>query len=228
VGRCRSGCLSLRPRRPLAGGALAVYSRLADAFDAESALVLAAIARRAEPAVRNALEFLAVQERAATDLLTGLGSASAFAEALPRELSAARRRRRPLCLIQIDLDDFGLINKQHPRLQAAGDDALAGFGRRLLATIRGSDSAFRNSGGADEFFLILPETTRDEAKLSYARLSFEIAAAPFGDVGPVTMSSGLVELRSDDTVTTLKNRAAALVSEAKRRGKNRLISDDEA
>ena len=111
--------------------------------------------------MQNAFRYLEVQELAATDSRTGLGSASAFEEALPREISAARRHGRPLCLIQIDLDDFGAINKRARRSQA-GDAVLAEFGERVRATIRGSDAAFRNSGGADEFFLILPETTREE------------------------------------------------------------------
>jgi diguanylate cyclase (GGDEF)-like protein len=211
---------------PMAGGSLAIFSRASDAFGPDGAVVLSTIARRAEPAVVNAIAHLAVLERAATDLLTGLGSASAFAEALPRAISASRRTNRPLCLIQIDLDDFGKINNEHPRKYDAGNDALAGFGRRLLATIRGSDAPFRNSGGADEFFLILPETTLEEAKLSYARIAFEMAAAPFGDVSPIRMSSGLVQLRSEDTEAMLKSRTGALVGKAKDHGKNRLCSDD--
>ena len=46
------------------------------------------IARRAEPAVQNAFRYLEAQQLAATDSRTGLGSASAFEEALPREISA--------------------------------------------------------------------------------------------------------------------------------------------
>jgi diguanylate cyclase (GGDEF)-like protein len=211
---------------PLAGGTVGVYSTLADAFDAEAASVLTAIARRAEPAIANALRYLDAEQRAATDLLTGLGSASAFAAALPREIAAARRSNRPLCLIQIDLDDFGEINRRHPRLQAAGDDALAGFGERVRSTIRESDSAFRNSGGADEFFILLPETSLADAKRSYARLQADMAAAPFGDVEPVTMSSGLVQWRPDESPESLKQRSNTLVSIAKRK-KNRLVSEDD-
>ena len=120
--------------------------------------------------MQNAFRYLEVQELAATDSRTGLGSASAFEEALPREISAARRHGRPLCLIQIDLDDFGEINKRTGSLDA-GNAVLAEFGERVRATIRGSDAAFRNSGGADEFFLILPETTRELAERLYARLA---------------------------------------------------------
>ena len=203
-------------------GVLAVFSRDANAFDADAVTILSTIARYAGPAVENAFRFLDVQELAATDLRTGVGSALAFEEALPREISAARRYGRPLSLIQVDLDDFGEINKKYS--QEVGNDVLAEFGERVLTTIRGSDAAFRNSGGADEFFLILPDTTREFAKLLYGRLAFEMAARPFGEVGPVTMSGGLVELRPDDTPETLQARSGALIRLAKD-GKSRLCDD---
>jgi len=204
-------------------GSLAVYSRLEDAFDHEAAELLASIAQRAAPAVRNALQFLVVQELAATDSRTGLGSASAFDEALQREFSAARRHGRPLCLVQIDLDDFGAINKNHSLI--TGDEVLAEFGARVRSTIRGSDAAFRNSGGADEFFLILPETTREFAELLYGRIRFEMTARPFDGVGPVTMSSGLAELRPEDTIESLRQRAAGAQRLAKNDGKDRIVTD---
>ena len=205
-------------------GTLSVFSRLPHAFDAEAADTLAKIAVRAVPAIQNAIRFLEVQERAATDMLTGLGSPIAFKEALPQEISAARRRGRPLCLIQVDLDDFGRINKEFSL--EVGDRVLSEFGERVRATIRGSDRAFRNSGGADEFFLILPETTRDEAKRLYGRLVFEISTPPLGGLDePVTLSGGLAELRPDDTVESLKERAGNAQQIVKRSGKNDLRTD---
>ena len=203
-------------------GTLSVYSRNKDAFDADAVAILATIARQAAPAVENAFRFLDVQELAATDLRTGVGSALAFEEALPREISAARRHGRPLSLIQVDLDDFGAINKRFSH--EIGNEVLAEFGERVRATIRGSDGAYRNSGGADEFFLILPDTTREFARLLYGRLAFEMAARPFNEVGAVTMSAGLAELRPDDTPATLQARTGALVQLAKD-GKNRLCDD---
>ena len=203
-------------------GTLSVFSRNKDAFDADAVAILGMIARQAAPAVENAFRFLDVQELAATDLRTGVGSALAFEEALPREISAARRYGRPLSLIQVDLDDFGAINRQFS--QEIGNQVLTEFGERIRSTIRGSDAAFRNSGGADEFFLILPDTTREFARVIYGRLAFELAARPFGEVGAVTMSGGLVELRPDDTPETLQQRSGALVKLAKD-GKNRLCDD---
>ncbi len=213
------------PLGPDRSGSLAVYSRLANAFDTEAVNVLAAIAQRAAPAVQNAFRYLEVQELAATDSRTGLGSASAFEDALPREISTARRHGRPLCLIQIDLDDFGVINKTHSL--AVGDAVLAEFGERVRSTIRSGDSAFRNSGGADEFFLILPETPSEHAKRLYGRLVFEMASRPFGDVGDVTMTSGLSELRADDTEDSLLKRAGRAQRLGKASGKNQLVTDDD-
>ena len=213
---------------PLGDGSLAVYSRAAGAFDEEARELLAAIARRAAPAVQNAFLYLEAQHLAATDSRTGLGSASAFEEALPRELSAARRRNRPLCLIQIDLDDFGEINKRAGGSLDDGNAALADFGTRVRRLIRASDSAFRNSGGADEFFLILPDTTREEARLLYTRLAFDVATPPLAGLDPpVTLSSGLAELRASDDEASLRRRAEHAQRFAKQNHKNQLVADDD-
>jgi diguanylate cyclase (GGDEF)-like protein len=214
----RSGCVV-----PLGQGSLAVYSTRAYAFDADDAATLTAIAQRAEPAVRNALAYLKVQQEAATDLLTGLGSNRAFEEAFPRAIDASRRHGRPLCLIGIDLDRFGSINKVFS--QEVGNITLAEFARRLRGAIRGSDAAYRLSGGADEFFLLLPETTRAAALNLYTRLLFEMGAEPFPEVGSVTMSSGLVELRDGDTTASLKDRADELVRLAKAAGGDCVLDD---
>ncbi len=206
---------------------LAVFSRTAGAFDADAVALLTAIARATAPAIENAFRYLDVQELVATDSLTGLGSAVAFAEALPREVMTARRYGRPLCLLQVDLDDFGAFNKP-PHSHEVGDTALAEFGARVRATVRGSDTAYRNSGGADEFFLILPDTARDAAMAVYGRLAMEVAYPPLAGVDPpLTMSSGLAEFRPTDTAATLRRRAGAAQSVAKSHGKNQLVSDDD-
>ena len=178
--RSAAGSRRLVGRESQTLGTLALfYSRLAHAFDAERDRAL----ERDRPRVprrpsQNAFALPRVQELAATDARTGFGNRAASHEALPREISAARRYGRPLrCLIQIDLDDFGAINKRSDS-PTTGDAVLTEFGERVRATIRGSDAAFRNSGGADEFFLILPETTRERAKLLYRRLAFEMATPP--------------------------------------------------
>jgi diguanylate cyclase (GGDEF)-like protein len=208
-------------------GTLAVFSRTAGAFDADAIALLTAIARSTAPAIENAFRYLDVQEQVATDTLTGLGSPLAFAEALSREVMTARRSGRPLCLLMVDLDDFGAYNKP-PHSHEVGDTVLAEFGARVRATIRGSDTAYRNSGGADEFFLILPDTTRENAIAVHGRLALEVAYPPVAGVEPpLTMSSGLAEFLPTDTAATLQRRAGAAQSVAKSHGKNQLVADDD-
>ena len=142
-------------------GTLSVYSRLPDAFDAEAAEVLTAIARRAAPAVQNALRYLEVQELAATDFRTGVGSASAFADALPREISAARRHGRPMCLIQIDLDDFGSINRTHSL--AVGDAVLTELGERIRTHDPGERLGVPELGRRGR---VLPDPAGDNSRVS--------------------------------------------------------------
>ena len=133
MGRRSAGRAPDRSRRSRSGTTGPGRSRSTrarrDAFDEDSVTLLVAIARHAAPAIQNAFRFLDVQELAATDLRTGLRSALAFAEELPREISAARRHGRPLCMIQVDLDDFGAINK----------DVLAGDRRRGTGRVRRAD-----------------------------------------------------------------------------------------
>lgn len=206
-------------------GTLTVFSRNPDAFDAEAVTLLGTIARYAATAIDNALLYLDVQDLALTDARTGLGSQLAFDEALPRLVGAASRTGRPLSLIQIDLDDFGAINKEYS--PEVGNEVLSDFGARVLASKRASDEAFRNSGGADEFFIFLPDTTRDSARLLYDRLVAELRSRPLGEVSTLTLSSGLVELRSDDTPKTFTMRSGRLVQKAKDLGKDQLCDDRE-
>ena len=126
------------PIGPDGTGTLAVYSRKAHAFDEDSVTLLATIARHAAPAIQNAFRFLDVQELAATDLRTGLRSALAFAEELPREVSAARRHGRPLCMIQVDLDDFGADQQGRSRRRSANE---------VLGRVRRARSARRFAAG---------------------------------------------------------------------------------
>ena len=86
------------------------------------------------------------------DVITGLGNHRAFQEAFERQVDAARTRQASVGLVLIDLDDFQAVNDGGGH--AAGDEALAAFGRLIQATLRPTDRAFRTGG--DEFALLLP------------------------------------------------------------------------
>jgi predicted signal transduction protein with EAL and GGDEF domain len=111
-------------------GMLAVFSRRSGySFDEATVSDLEALAARAAPAIENARRFQEARELADIDALTGLHNRRYFHETLAREVSRARRYRRPLSLVVLDLDDFKAVNDRIGHL--AGDDVLAEIGERM-------------------------------------------------------------------------------------------------
>jgi len=168
-----------------------------------------------------------LRERATTDPLTGLGNHRAYHEEAGRALAHAARHGEPLALALIDLDDFKLINDQHGHTQ--GDRVLAALGA-LLRGRRAEDRAFRLGG--DEFALLLPATTQERAATALERLRQEAGPRLSG----ATLSVGLAARVPDDgagntgdaggagDLATLREQADAALYEAKRRGRNAVVT----
>lgn len=95
-----------------------------------------------------------------TDALTGVGNRRALEEALQSSMAAARRQGHPLSVVGIDLDGLKQINDTEGH--AAGDTALESLARAFKAVMRDEDSIFRVGG--DEFVLLLPFTSGEDAK----------------------------------------------------------------
>ncbi|MGE5527172.1 MAG: diguanylate cyclase domain-containing protein [Methanosarcina sp.] len=119
------------------------------------------------------------------DALTTLPNRRAFEERLPVEAARASRSGRPLALCLLDLDGFKAVNDRlgHP----AGDEVLRGVAR-VLAASRRSDDCFRIGG--DEFAILMPATSREEAETAISRIVSEIGAAELG-AGRVGASFGI-------------------------------------
>jgi diguanylate cyclase (GGDEF)-like protein len=87
---------------------------------------------------------------------------------LLEEMASARRYGTALALVLLDLDHFKAINDQ--RGHDAGDSLLRRVGRLLRSELRGADVAARPAG--DEFVVVLPRTTGDDARAFAERLRF--------------------------------------------------------
>ncbi len=113
------------------------------------------------------IAFMALAEQATRDPLTGLYNRRYFEDTLADHVEAAKRYGRELSLVLFDLDDFKRINdtQGHP----AGDDALRHFADQLKATARKADIVCRHGG--DEFAVILPETSREQAERFVERVA---------------------------------------------------------
>lgn len=138
---------------------------------------LATAAADAEHEVNTAIDLLVeactrstterLSRAAFVDPLTGLRNRRALERDLPERLALATRGNRPLTLVVGDLDGLKTINDRDGH--AAGDQALRALGAAIDSALRVADAAYRIGG--DEFLLVLPDTTAEDAETVITRMS---------------------------------------------------------
>jgi diguanylate cyclase (GGDEF)-like protein len=201
-------------------GFIAIYSRSpTHRFEEEMIRELEELAKRAGPAIENARRFREARQLADLDALTGLHNRRYFHETLAREVARAQRYGRRLALIVLDLDDFKAINDRIGHL--SGDAVLAETAERVRDVVRSADVACRVGG--DEFAVILPESTSQEADQLYRRLRGAVSSRPLGQAGRLLISAGVAELLSDDDPTRFFERADEALYRAKELGKGQVV-----
>ena len=171
-------------------------------------------------ASHDALEdrYQAALADALTDQLTALGNHRAFQEELDRQVEQAHRYGVAVSLVLIDIDEFKSINDESGH--AKGDQALADFGRLMLAGVRRVDRPFRVGG--DEFAILLPHTDAGGAWIVTRRLLASALQPSRAELGrrPISFSAGvsaIPELAS--TRAQLYSQADAALYAAKRAGR---------
>lgn len=159
------------------------------------------------------------------DLLTGLLNRRGFIAGAQPLWSTANRRQRPLSLLMVDLDNFKAINDHHGH--AGGDQALQAVARLLTQQSREGDLVGR--WGGEEFVVLLPETSLEEARVLAERLRTAIAALPASSCGGATLTASLgVAGRSGNTsLEQLVNEADRQLYLAKEQGRNRVCVSTE-
>jgi len=214
--------LSADPDPPL--GTVAVFwRRAADEPKDDQLAELEDLARTAGRAIENARRFGELRELADRDPLSGLHNRRYFHETLAHEVKRAHRYDRRLALIFFDLDDFKAINEEIGHL--GGDGVLAEVAQRLRSVVRGADIPCRVGG--DEFAVILPESSLDEAETFFQRLQLALAGQPIGRIPTLQVSAGIAELARDDDSTSLFRRVDQALYRAKRSGKGKVVAADE-
>lgn len=122
-----------------------------------------------------------------TDALTGLGNRRQVDRRLAAELAHAARYRTPLAFLLIDVDRLKDINDFGGH--QAGDLALKHIGEAIAATARRTDAAARIGG--DEFALVAPATTAEEALALAERIRRRVLR---DSSGTLSVSIGLADL----------------------------------
>jgi diguanylate cyclase (GGDEF)-like protein len=202
-------------------GYLTVFSRSkGHDFGDDGVRQLETLALRAGPAIENARRFREARQLADLDALTGLHNRRYFHETLARECARAHRYERQLSLIVFDLDDFKEVNDRIGHL--AGDTALAEAAERVRDVVRTADIACRVGG--DEFAVILPEASLDDADQLYRRILNAVSSRPLGQAGKLYLSAGVAALRPEDDPVSFFKRADEALYRAKEAGKGRVVS----
>lgn len=157
------------------------------------------------------------------DSLTGLLNHATLKERLAAESSRARRSGAPLSFAMVDIDHFKAVNDTHGH--PIGDRVILALARLLQNRLRRSDIVGRYGG--EEFGVILPDTTQAEAaelmdrlRQDFARISHQGAGGPFS----VTFSCGVAFFEDRSDAGTLGEAADAALYEAKRGGRNRVVT----
>ena len=163
-----------------------------------------------------------VKKEAMTDGLTGLTNRKAFDRQIRNCIEDAMEDGEPLVLMMLDIDHFKKFNDTYGH--QVGDQVLRLVARTLTDGVKGRDTAARYGG--EEFAIILPNTPVDSG-LKVAdtlRKSVEnkevVNKASHENLGRITLSAGLAEYRSGESVADFIERADQALYEAKKAGRN--------
>lgn len=192
-------------------------------YDGEDRKLLERLGEAAGVALRNAALFERLRSQASFDFLTECYNRRGFEERLRVEMVRARRYRRPMSLLLIDLDNFKVINDVlgHP----AGDHALRRLGSLLLGAFRTTDVVCRYGG--DEFAVIFPETSKDDAIRLATRMRVQVENIFPDEIVPrsITASFGVGSYpRDGQEADELVRAADHALYRAKSEGRNRVVA----
>jgi diguanylate cyclase (GGDEF)-like protein/PAS domain S-box-containing protein len=160
------------------------------------------------------------------DALTGAGNRRYAEIQLTSRLAERKRYGLPVGLLFLDLDRFKNVNDRHGH--AVGDEVLRVVGKTLSSALRVGD--FLGRWGGEEFIVLVGGLDTHRLSEAGQRLRALVAHSSFPAVPglEVTVSVGMTEARSDDTMASLIARADARMYEAKRQGRDRVVGDAEA
>lgn len=163
-----------------------------------------------------------MSEMVREDQLTGSLNRRGMDDLFEREADRADRRRTPLCVALLDLDNFKRLNDTHGH--AAGDEALIHLVRIVKQTLRSIDAIARYGG--EEFVIIMPDTSPEEAAQAMTRVQRELTTHFFTANDQrlfITFSCGVALRKPHETQESLIQRADQAMYEAKRTGKNKVV-----
>jgi len=161
-----------------------------------------------------------LEKMATTDALTGIYNRHAFDIIIKQTLKEARRKRRSLSVILLDIDEFKQVNDTFGHI--VGDAVLQHVARLTAANIRASDVLCR--WGGEEFLVLLQECSLLDAHAMAEKIRRVVRAEPLVHDGQrieTTISLGVAEYREGEVADHLFSRADQALYRAKETGRDR-------
>lgn len=168
-----------------------------------------------------------LRQQATTDFLTGADNRRAFMQKTKEEFARAKRYKRKLALLLIDIDKFKEVNDAYGHL--VGDRILRGVVKASSSALRQTDILARIGG--EEFAVILLESDLVKAQAVALRIQQKvrevIVVAGDSEV-QVTVSIGVAIIRDEDlSLEDIFKRADNALYLAKNSGRNRIVTEQE-
>lgn len=177
-----------------------------------------------EKIVKLQAELSQLSEKVSIDQLTGVLNRRGLDEAMQREIARAQRGGTQLCVALLDIDNFKFFNDSYGH--HVGDTALQHLAKVIQQTLRPTDIAARFGG--EEFVILLPDTSIDEAIEAISRLQRALTKQFFlgnNERLLITFSAGISVFKENEDQVTVLNRADQAMYLAKKSGKNRVMTE---
>jgi diguanylate cyclase len=168
-------------------------------------------------------ELSQASEMVRVDPLTGALNRKGMEEAMQREVARTRRHEAPLSIALLDVDNFKQINDKLGH--RTGDLALQHLSTVARETIRPQDTLVRYGG--EEFIILLPDTSMEDAVKAMERVQRELTRRYFlsdNNKLLITFSAGVSVLGNTEEPADAIRRADQAMYLAKRAGKNRVMA----
>jgi len=156
-----------------------------------------------------------------TDSLTHIYNRLKFDEELQKSINYCSRYNTNLSLILFDIDDFKTINDSYGHL--TGDNVLIDLSTMVKNLIRKTDTFAR--WGGEEFVILLPNTGLNRAREVAQKIKAKIDNYSFNNIMHITCSFGVTSYCGEEDLRSLIHRIDKLLYEAKKAGKNTIVSD---
>ena len=203
-------------------GYISIYNDLPDLYSSRDADLALTFASEAAIAFENANLFEQLQKMATLDGLTEIYNRRYFFELAEIELRRTRRYQKNLSLVMLDIDNFKRVNDEFGH--SYGDKVLQKISQCMREEMRDLDLVGRYGG--EEFIILLPETSLEDALEAAERLRKAIEGN--SEINPqgqsiVTVSLGVAGLEGDTrTFDDLIQQADKALYRAKQAGKNQV------